>query len=146
MENYFLITNSFLVHSAILLLRVFIGGCFIVHGLGKLGVVGTGNLAGFTAWLKSLGVPLPHLQARAAMLAEIIGGASILLGCGMRIGALLCFFMMIMAGLLGHKGAGYLITNNPPGAEYTLNLAIICVALFLMGPGAFSVDALLFQP
>ncbi|NDD92413.1 DoxX family membrane protein, partial [bacterium] len=45
---------------AILLLRLFIGPCLIVHGLGKLGIVGPGGpnaLQGFTNWLESLGVP-----------------------------------------------------------------------------------------
>jgi putative oxidoreductase len=44
---------------------------------------------------------------------------------------------------MGHKGAGYLITNNPPGAEYTINLAVVCAMFFLLGPGAYSLDALL---
>ena len=42
---------------------------------------------------------------------------------------------MIVAGRIGHKGAGYLITNNPPGAEYTINLAVICAVFLLLGPG-----------
>ena len=49
-----------------------------------------------------------------------------------------------MAGVLGHKGAGYLITNNPPGAEYTINLAAICAVFALLGPGHYSLDAVLF--
>ena len=51
---------------------------------------------------------------------------------------------MIVAGKLGHRGAGYLITNDPPGAEYTINLAVIAFALFVTGPGTVSLDALIF--
>jgi putative oxidoreductase len=51
---------------------------------------------------------------------------------------------MAVAGLLGHKGAGYLITNNPPGAEYTINLAVVCFMFLLTGPGMLSLDAMLF--
>ena len=51
---------------------------------------------------------------------------------------------MIVAGSLGHKGAGYLITNDPPGAEYTINLAVICTVFLLLGPGRLSLDFLLF--
>ena len=41
-------------------------------------------------------------------------------------------------------GAGYLITNDPPGAEYTINLAVVCGMFLLIGPGAISLDAMLF--
>ncbi len=129
---------------SLLLGRVAIGVCFVIHALGKLGLVGTGNLAGFAAWLKELGVPLPELNARLAMLAELGGGAALALGLLTRPACLVLIGTMGVAGVLGHRGAGYLITNNPPGAEYTINLAVICGMFFLLGPGAYSLDALLF--
>ena len=66
------------------------------------------------------------------------------LGLFTRPASLLLIFTMIIAGRIGHRGAGYLITNEPPGAEYTINLALICLVLALLGPGAYSLDALLF--
>ena len=113
-------------------------------GLGKLGVVGSGNLKGFVDYLQSLGVPLAPLQARMAMMSEIGGGALLAVGLFMRPACLLLIFTMLVAGRIGHKGAGYLITNDPPGAEYTINLAAICFVLVLTGPGSFSLDSLLF--
>ena len=130
-----------LVDLGLLLLRVFIGVCFVTHSLGKLGLVGTGNMEGFTAWLEELGVPLPALQARMAMASEMVGGVLLTLGFLTRPAALLLVFTMVVAGRLGHRGAGYLITNEPPGAEYTINLAVICLAVALFGPGALSLDA-----
>ncbi|MDQ6861255.1 MAG: DoxX family protein [Verrucomicrobiota bacterium] len=129
---------------AMLIFRVTLGVCFIVHGLGKLGIVGPGNMSGFTGWLKSLGVPAPALQARIAMLSELIGGALIACGLLTRVAALFCMVAMIVAALIGHKGGGYLITNNPPGNEYALNLAILMIVLIMIGPGHYSLDALLF--
>ena len=137
-------TSHLFIDLASLIIRVFIGVCFIVHGLGKLGLVGSGNMAGFEGWLKSLGLPFAALQARMAMLSEIAGGLLITVGLFTRVGAFICLITMLVAALIGHKGGGYLITNNPPGNEYTINLAAILVALMLLGPGLYSLDAFLF--
>lgn len=143
--NHFLLWTSIDLWSiATLILRVFIGICFLIHGLGKLGIVGSGNMDGFEGWLGSLGVPFPKIQARMAMLNEIIGGVLMTVGLFTRVGAFLCLCTMLVAATIGHRGGGYLITNNPPGNEYTLNLSAVLVAMILLGPGLYSLDALLF--
>jgi putative oxidoreductase len=136
--------HPLLLDFAMLIFRVFLGVCFVVHGLGKLGLVGPGNMAGFTGWLQSLGVPFPGVQARLAMLAELIGGTLITFGFCTRIAAILIFIAMAVAATLGHKGGGYLVTNNPPGNEYALNLAALMIVLLLIGPGRYSLDFLMF--
>ena len=128
----------------LLTLRAFIGLCFVTHALGKLGLVGTGDMVGFVAWLEELGVPFAPIQARVAMLSELVGGGLLAVGLLTRPAALLLVGTMIVAGRLGHRGAGYLITNEPPGAEYTINLAVVCAVLALFGPGGYSLDALIF--
>ncbi|MBU6375157.1 MAG: DoxX family protein [Bdellovibrionales bacterium] len=133
---------------AILLLRLFIGPCLIVHGLGKLGVVGPGGpqaMQGFVNWLQSLGVPFASVQARVAMLTELIGGLLLVLGLCYRPAALICMVTLVVAAVIGHKGGGYLITNQPPGNEYALNLAVILLVMALLGPGAYSLDARFFS-
>ncbi len=142
--NFFTYSGPWFLPWALLLLRIFLGLCFVVHGLGKLGLVGPGNMAGFTGWLRSLGFPFPALQARAAMVTELLGGTCIACGLFTRMAALFCFFTMTVAIAVGHKGGGYLITNNPPGNEYALNLAMLMVVLMLLGPGPFSLDFLFF--
>ena len=136
------------IDVAALIGRVFIGICFVVHGLGKLGIVGPGGpkaLEGFAGWLRSLGLPFPELQARMAMLAELGGGAMLALGLLTRPVCGILLITMIVAGAIGHKGGGYLITNNPPGNEYTINLGAVLVMIALLGPGPWSLDALIFR-
>jgi len=128
----------------LLLLRVFIGVCFMVHACGKLGVVGSGSMQGSAQWLADLGVPFATVQAWVAMSSELVGGALLAAGLLTRLAALLLVATMIVAGRVGHRGAGYLITNNPPGAEYTINLAVVCAVIALFGPGGYSLDALIF--
>jgi len=133
-----------MVNLALLIGRVFIGVCFVVHALGKLGLVGTGNMSGFVAWLEELGVPYAPIQARVAMLSELVGGSLLALGLFARPACVLLIATMIVAARLGHRDAGYLITNDPPGGEYTINLAAVCFMFLLFGPGVVSLDYLLF--
>ncbi len=137
-------TNPLLLDLALLGGRVAIGLCFVVHALGKLGIVGSGTMAGFAQWLEALGVPMPAVQARLAMASELVGGLLLTLGLATRPAAFVLIITMAVAGIVGHRGAGYLITNDPPGAEYTLNLAVVCMMFLLIGPGAISLDATLF--
>jgi putative oxidoreductase len=144
LRDFFVVSTPSLLNLALFVFRVTLGECFVVHALGKLGFVGPGNMSGFTAWLKSLGVPAPALQARIAMLSELLGGTLIACGLFTRVAAFFCMVAMIVAASIGHKGGGYLITNNPPGNEYALNLAILMFVLILIGPGHYSFDYLLF--
>ncbi len=137
-------TNPLFTDVALLVGRVAIGVCFMFHAFGKLGWIGSGTLDGFGAWLADLGVPMPQLQARMAMLSELVGGALLALGLVTRPACLVLIGTMIVAGVVGHRGAGYMITNDPPGAEYTINLAVICGMFLLLGPGAISLDAIVF--
>jgi len=137
-------TTPLLVNTALLVGRLFIGVCFVIHGLGKLGVVGSGNMQGFVAWLEELGVPYAAVQARVAMLSEIVGGALLAMGLFTRPAAVVLIGTMLVATRLGHKDAGYLITNDPPGGEYTINLAVVCFMFLLLGPGVVSLDYLFF--
>jgi putative oxidoreductase len=146
MDLHTLLTGwtDWMLAMALLAGRAAIGVCFVIHGLGKLGLVGPGNMKGFVDWLRSLGVPYPHIQARVAMLIELVGGALLAVGLLTRPVAIVLIVNMVVAGMVGHRGAGYLITNDPPGAEYTINLAVICFLFVLLGPGPISLDAVLF--
>jgi putative oxidoreductase len=137
-------TNTLFLDGALLIGRAVIGVCFVVHALGKLGLIGSGTMDGFAGWLEELGVPMPGVQARVAMASELSGGVLLALGLTTRPACLVLIITMLVAGIVGHRGAGYLITNEPPGAEYTINLAVVCLMFVLIGPGAYSLDAVFF--
>src|SRR3954454_25197121 len=112
--HFFLSTRPAFFDAALLILRVFLGVCFVVHGLGKLGIVGPGNMQGFAGWMKSLGLPFDEAQARLAMLRHMVDEsmiASVLRGY---LAALINVVRKTVAAPIGHKGSAYLVSNNPP--------------------------------
>ena len=138
---------DWLLQLALFVVRVALGICIIVHGTGKLGWLKSNpaGVKGFAGWLESMGMPYPRLNAWAATLTEFLGGILFTLGFGTRFVALALTINMTVAVTKGHKGGGYLIINNPPGAEYAINLAILYGMFVLVGPGNLSLDYLLVR-
>lgn len=146
-ETILIYHSDAMLQLALLVMRVALGGCIIVHGLGKLGYHPTnpGGVKAFAGWLADLGMPFPLLNAWTATLIELGGGILFTVGLGTRFVALALTMNMVIAALTGHRGGGYLILNNPPGAEYAINLAILFAVFVLLGPGEFSLDYLLVR-
>lgn len=147
LETVLLAYPDWLLQLALLIVRVALGVCIIVHGLGKLGFLKSNpaGVKGFAGWLESMGLPYPRLNAWAATLTEFLGGILFTVGLGTRFVALALTINMFVATVKGHKGGGYLIINNPPGAEYAINLTILFGMFVLVGPGAFSLDCMFFH-
>ena len=147
LETLLLSYPDWLLQFALLVVRVALGLCIVVHGLGKLGFLKSNpaGVKGFAGWLESMGMPYPFLNAWAATLTEFLGGILFALGLGTRFVAVALTINMAVAVIKGHKGGGYLILNNPPGAEYAINLAILYGMFVLVGPGALSLDYYLFH-
>lgn len=120
--------------AGLALLRVGVGGVFVVHGLQKLFGFGIPGLSGF---LGQLGIPFPTLGALAVTAAELLGGLALAAGLFTRLAALPLAFSMLVAGLTVHLKGGFFV---PDGVEYVLTLFIASVAISLTGAGAWSVD------
>lgn len=145
MDTLLLWYPDWLLQLTLFIVRVALGICIIVHGMGKLGFLKSNpaGVKGFVGWLEALGVPSPFLSAWAATLTEFAGGILFTLGLGTRFVALALTINMLVAATIGHKGGGYLILNDPPGAEYAINLTILFAMFVLLGPGTISLDYLL---
>ncbi|MGE0823057.1 MAG: DoxX family protein [Candidatus Binatia bacterium] len=146
LEQLLLSQSDTLVNFALFVVRVALGLCIVVHGLGKLGYLKSnpGGVPAFAGWLTALGMPFPLANAWLATITEFGGGILFTVGFLTRPVALALTINMLVAAATGHRGGGYLILNNPPGAEYAINLTILFAMFVLTGPGWWSLDYLLF--
>lgn len=126
------------VRDVVLLVgRILLGIILIAHGWQKLGTNGlTATADGF----EKMGVPAPQLSAAFSALVELVGGSLILLGALTPVVALLVALDMLGAFLFVHVGKGVFATEG--GWELVAVIAVAALA-FAVGPGRFSVDALL---
>lgn len=125
---------------ALLLIRLIIATIFLYHGSQKLfGAFGGPGLKGWHSYIVSMGMPMPWVSAILSACAEFFGGLIFLVGTGLRIIAIPLAINMMVATWVTH-GHGFNVMNN--GCEYPLCLLVIVVAMFLMGPGRFTLGAL----
>lgn len=126
---------------ALLLIRAVLGVVFIFHGGQKLfGLFGGSGLEATAAWMGGIGIPLPMVSALMAGSAEFFGGVALLVGVGVRLAAVPMAFTMVVAILSAHRGA---FDARAGGMEYPLTLAVVLVALALLGGGRFGLGQML---
>ena len=119
--------------------RAALGAVFIAHGAQKVfGLWGGPGWAKFTSLPAPFGFMRPAwLWMGAAAIAELVGGALVLLGLFTRLGAFLLACTMLTAIVGVHWGAFFM----PAGFEYALALLGMSIALLIEGGGRASVDA-----
>ena len=121
-------------------LRLCVGAVFLAHGLQKIGFWGPG-IAGTTTLLASLDMAPAYPLAVLTAIAELGGGALLILGGLTRWVALaLLVEQAVAVWKVNITNGYYLSTNDGPGAEYRLILIGAMLCLAMTGPGAFSVD------
>jgi putative oxidoreductase len=126
----------------LLLLRVTVGLTMSAHGAQKLFAWFNGpGIDGTTRGMETLGFHPGKRHATMAGLTEFGGGLLIALGFITPLGAALVASVMLVAAFTVHVKQGFFITSG--GYEYNLVLGIAALTLAFVGPGAFSVDALL---
>jgi putative oxidoreductase len=119
---------------ALLIARVLVGALFIIAAYNKFkGYDGT------IAYFTRLGVPAPSIVAPLAELFEVVAGVLLIIGYQTRVVALALGAFVLVATLFAH-------TNFADGNQlnhFLKNAAIVggCLALFVTGAGAHSLDA-----
>ena len=122
---------------ALLLVRLVIGIVMIAHGRNHW--LGGGKIAGTARWFGGLGLRQPTLQAWMSVATELGAGALLVFGLFTPLACAATISIMLVAGLLAHRRNGFFVFRD--GYEYVLTLAVVCVALAMLGPGRYSLDA-----
>jgi putative oxidoreductase len=123
-----------------LLARILLALIFLLSGVGKIG-----NFSGTQAYMAARGMPATTLLLLGAIVIEIGGGLSVLLGYKLRLGALLLFFFLIPTTLIFHTALGGSFPPEQAQLQQAMllkNLAIMggLLALAAQGAGDFSLD------
>lgn len=127
------LTIPFAREQAVALVRIWLGAMMIMHGYGKV----FGGMERFTESVAKLGLPMPEFFAWAAALSEFAGGIALILGLAMRPAAAMIFCTMAVAAFIRHADDPF------KNKELPLTYLVISVALFLIGPGPYSLDSML---
>ncbi|MFJ3898690.1 MULTISPECIES: DoxX family membrane protein [unclassified Streptomyces] len=122
--------------AVLLLVRVTTGLIMIMHGLNHWR--GGGRIEGTARWFTGLGLRQGVLQAWASVLTEVGAGALLVLGLLTPLACAAVISVMLVAGLLAHRPNGFFVFKD--GYEYVLTLAVVALALAVLGPGRWSVD------
>lgn len=121
-----------------LLLRVCVGASFMAHGYPKLK-----SPKQTFQWTNSLGVPAAATYA--AVVLEFFGGLSLIIGFLVPVVTFLIVLEMIGTTILKKtkmKGP-YLMGQNAAAYEPDITYLLLAITIFVLGAGAYSVDALL---
>ncbi len=116
----------------LLIARILLGLLFVVAGIGKLG-----DVSGFGAFMATGGIPAA--LAWPVVLFEILAGLALMIGLQTRLVALALGAFCVASGVLYHFDP----TDQMEMTQLLKNLGLTggYLALWVTGPGAWSVDA-----
>ncbi len=123
---------------AVLLLRAVFGVSLAYHGYNKF--FGPGGLDGTTGWFGSIGMRWPRWQARLAATTEV--GAGLLFATGLLtpFAAAGIIGLMVVAIVVAHWKVGFFIFKPDQGWEYCASIAVVALAVAVLGPQRWSFD------
>jgi putative oxidoreductase len=124
---------------AVLILRLFLGFAFMMHGSQKvLGAFGGPGIAGVAGMLTKLGLEPAQILAWVLSVTEFVGGICLVLGFLTRFWAAGLVIDMGVAIAKVHMPNGFFASKN--GFELPLAFGVMALVILLTGPGSLSVD------
>jgi putative oxidoreductase len=124
---------------AVLILRLFLGFAFMMHGSQKLlGAFGGPGIAGVAGMLTKLGLEPAQILAWVLSITEFVGGVCLVLGFLTRFWAAGLVIDMGVAIAKIHMPNGFFASKN--GFELPLAFGVMALVILLTGPGSLSVD------
>jgi putative oxidoreductase len=122
--------------AALLAMRLIVGLAFVFHGWDKIHSP--------MSWMGP-NAPVPGVLQALAAIAEFGGGLALIFGFLTPLGALGILATMAFALATVHLKMGNpFVSNKGPSYESAALYFVLMIALLLSGPGAYSLDALLF--
>lgn len=126
-------TAPSLQEHGIALLRISLGIVFLVHSAFLKIFIFT--MPGTVSFFEGLG--LPGWFAYVVLVVETVGGILLVLGVQARWAAL-ALLPIALGATWAHWGNGWMFAFTDGGWEYPAYLAVLCIAQFLLGDGAFA--------
>ena len=124
--------------AALLIFRVVLGIIFVAHGWEKLFISGITQTTGqFSAW----GVPQPTLSVWITAVAELLGGAFLVVGLLTTFVAGALALLILAAIYFVHLGTGFFVADN--GVEFPLVIIVSLMMIVVFGSGRASIDGVL---
>lgn len=121
------------------LARMSIGQAFMLTGWGKLH-----NIEGTTKFFESLGIPAPGFHAMGIGALELIGGALLIVGFGVRTVSALLLSTMTVAIMTAHRSEFFDALTWAPDKGLTditpWMYGLVLLALLAHGGGWLSID------
>lgn len=124
-----------LMEAGIVILRVYLGFAFFMHGLSKF----QGGVENTAGWFDSIG--LPGFAAYIVAFVELIGGLLIIVGFGTRYLSALFFIIMIVAIVKVKLPSGFMGNGQSSGFELDLAYAAMAIFFVLYPTSILSVDS-----
>lgn len=125
------------IDVALLVVRGWVGVVMIAHGVNH-----GRSLQGTARWFASTGFRQAKTNAFISSAAEVALGLALIAGILTPVAGAGVVATMFVAFWSIHRFAGFFVFHRPDeGYEYVATIAVVMLALAMIGPGALSVDA-----